>query len=340
MRYLELLAENPILQAPMAGVADAPYRAINRDFGSGISYSEMVSAKGLYYDKRRNKSHKLLKLAPEEKGSALIQLFGSDPELMASQALMVADQIGDDIIGIDINMGCRVPKVVNKGDGSALMNTPEVAWSIVAAIRETLDKEGFSHLAVTAKHRKGWSPESVNAVEFAKVLEAAGATAVTVHGRTRDQFYRGHSDRSIIKEVKDALTIPVIASGDAFAAADLFEIMSQTGTDAIMVARGSYGNPWIFQQAASMLAARDEESIAPLVGFVEPTLAQRLVLLREHALKSIEWYDDPYLARMRKHAAWYVAGQPAAAEFRRRLVTVDTLDQLDDLIKEYLDRHG
>jgi len=328
----------------MAGVADAPYRAINKAFGSGMSYSEMVSAKGLFYDKKRNKSHNLLKLAPEEKGSALIQLFGSEPELMASQALMVAEMLGDDIVGIDVNMGCPVPKVVNKGDGSALMKTPETAWRIIESIRTTLDDEGFVHLAVTAKHRKGWAPESVNAVEFAKGLEAAGATAVTVHGRTRDQFYRGRSDRSIIKAVKDALTIPVIASGDAFTPEALFEIMIETGADAVMVARGSYGNPWIFQQAASMeapiFAADGGLRPSPSDVVPEPTLAQRLALLREHAVKSIEWYDDPHLARMRKHAAWYVAGQPAAAEFRRRLVTVDSLGQLDDLLVEYLDRHG
>jgi len=332
MPYLEKLAKNPILQAPMAGVADAPYRAINKRFGSGISYSEMVSAKGLFYGKGRNKSHQLLRLAPEEKGSAMIQLFGSEPELMASQALVVAGLLGDDILGIDVNMGCPVPKVVNKGDGSALMKSPELAWRIIAAIRETLDREGFAHLAVTAKHRKGWSPDTVNAVEFAKGLEAAGASAVTVHGRTTDQFYSGKSDRSIIKAVKEALDIPVIASGDAFSARDCFDIMDETGTDAVMVARGSYGNPWIFEAAAAVRAGQTPPP--------EATLEERLTMLREHALESIEWFGDPHLARMRKHASWYVAGQPAAAVFRRRLTNTCTMEELDALCEEYLERHG
>ncbi|MCL2402804.1 MAG: tRNA-dihydrouridine synthase [Coriobacteriia bacterium] len=354
MRYLEALAENPILQAPMAGVADAPYRAINRRFGSGISYSEMVSAKGLHYDKKRNKSHILLKLAPEEKGAALIQLFGSDPEMMAAQALVVAELLGDDILGIDVNMGCPVPKVVNKGDGSALMKSPELAARIVSAMREALDAHGYDDLAVTAKHRKGWSPESVNAVEFAKGLEAAGASAITVHGRTRDQFYRGESDRSIIKAVKDALSIPVIASGDAFTAEACFDIMRDTGADAVMVARGSYGNPWIFEQAAQRLEAQSttcsageqpasitlEHGVAGQAPPLDPNLADRLQMLRQHALESLEWYGDAQLIRMRKHAAWYVAGQPAAAVFRRRLHNLSTMEDLDLLIEEYLEHHG
>jgi len=332
MRYLEALAENPILQAPMAGVADAPYRAINKRLGSGISYSEMVSAKGLYYDKKQNKSHMLLKLAPEEKGNALIQLFGSDPQIMAQQALFVADLLGDSILGIDINMGCPVPKVVNKGDGSALMKTPELAARIVSAMREALDAQGYSELALTAKHRKGWTPDEVNAVEFAKGLEAAGVTAITVHGRTRDQFYRGQSDRGIIKAVKDAVKVPVIASGDVFSADACFEIMAQTGADAVMVARGSYGNPWIFEQAAAVRAGQTPPP--------DPTLAARLNMLRNHAQESVDWHRDEHLARMRKHAAWYVAGQPAAAVFRRRLQTLSTLEGLDILIAEYLERHG
>jgi len=356
MRYLDQLAENPILQAPMAGVADAPYRALNKRFGSGISYSEMVSAKGLFYDKGRNKSHQLLRLAAEERGTALIQLFGSDPQIMASQALVVADLLGDDIVGIDINMGCPVPKVVNKGEGSALMKTPELAWSIVDAMRTVLDQEGFSHLALTAKHRKGWEPDSVNAVEFAKGLESAGATAITVHGRTRDQFYSGTSDRTIIKAVKEAVRVPVIASGDVFSAEDCFEIMQETGTDAVMIARGAYGNPWIFARAQAMsqtlaqdvnqtanqkvegtdCAESDQHAKPPK----EPGLAERLTMLRQHTLESIEWYDDPHIARMRKHAAWYVAGQPAAAVFRRRLQKMDTIEDLDELITEYLERHG
>ncbi|MCL2526279.1 MAG: tRNA dihydrouridine synthase DusB [Coriobacteriia bacterium] len=332
MHFLDKLAENPVLQAPMAGVADGPYRAINRRYGSGICYSEMVSAKGLYYDKKRNKSHQLLRLAPEEKGSALIQLFGREPEIMASQAVVVADLLGEDILGIDINMGCPVPKVVNKGEGSALMKEPEQAARIVSAMREALDKAGFSELALTAKHRKGWSPDSVNAVAFAQGLESAGASAITVHGRTQDQFYTGRSDRSIIKAVKQAVKVPVIASGDAFTPESLFEIMSETGSDAVMVARGSYGNPWIFEAAAAL---RNGQTPPPT-----PGLAQRLALLRQHALESIEWYGDPHLARMRKHAAWYVAGQPAAAVFRRRLFDLSTLEELDALTQEYLERHG
>jgi len=347
MRYLEKLAENPILQAPMAGVADAPYRALNKRFGSGISYSEMVSAKGLFYDRNRNKSHQLLRLAPEERSTALIQLFGSCPQMMASQALVVADLLGDDIVGIDVNMGCPVPKVVNKGEGSALMKTPELAWSIIAAMRETLDREGFAHLALTAKHRKGWEPDSVNAVEFAKGLESAGATAITVHGRTRDQFYSGVSDRSIIKAVKSAVHIPVIASGDIFSAQDCFETMKETGADAVMIARGSYGNPWIFEQAQAQLHVQTQavgqvKESDQQTGSIptEPGLAERLTLLRQHALETIDWYGDPHMARMRKHAAWYVAGQPAAAVFRRRLQTLNTLEDLDELIAEYLERHG
>ena len=332
MRYLEALADNPILQAPMAGVADAPYRAINKRFGSGLSYSEMVSVKGLHYDKNRNRSHLLLRLAPEERGAALIQLFGSDPAMMAQQAVAVADLLGDSIVGIDINMGCPVPKVVNKGDGSALMKSPDLAARLVAATREALDAQGYSKLALTAKHRKGWDPDSVNALSFAKGLESAGVTAITVHGRTRDQFYRGKSDRSIIKAVKDAVTIPVIASGDVFSAQDCLDIMEETGADAVMVARGSYGNPWIFQQAAALRAGQALPR--------DPSLAERLAMLREHALDSIDWYKDEHLMRMRKYAAWYVAGHPAAAVFRRRLHALNSIEELDALSQGYLDQHG
>jgi len=331
MRYLEALADNPILLAPMAGVADGPFRAINKRYGAGLSCTEMVSAKGLHYGQNSNRSHLLLKLVPEEV-PAVAQLFGSEVSLMAEQARAVADLMGDTVVAIDINMGCPVPKVVNKGDGSALMKAPERAAEIVSAMRSALDDCERSDLAVTAKIRKGWSPEQVNAVEFAKELEAAGAAAITVHGRTTDQFYRGRSDLQIIAEVKEALSIPIIASGDAFTAEVCFDIMERTGADAVMVARGAYGNPWIFERAAAIRAGR---TLPP-----EPTLKQRLDLLREHARMTIDWYDDPHLARMRKHAAWYTAGQPAATVFRGRLHNISTMDGLDALIEEYLERHG
>ncbi|MCL2680474.1 MAG: tRNA dihydrouridine synthase DusB [Coriobacteriia bacterium] len=334
MRYLDALAANPILLAPMAGVADAPFRAINKRFGAGLTCSEMISAKGLHYDQGRNRSHRLLRLAPEEI-PAVVQLFGSDPQLMADQAAAVAELMGDTILAIDINMGCPVPKVVNKGDGSALMKTPDLAAEIVAAMRTTLDVCGRSDLVVTAKIRKGWSPQSLNAVQFAQNLQAAGAAAITVHGRTADQFYRGSSDRDSIAAVKAALTIPVIASGDAFSAEDCFSIMQQTGADAVMVARGAYGNPWIFQRAAAILAGESGPSLPP-----EPSLQQRLAMLREHAQMVVDWYDDPHLARMRKHAAWYVARRPAAAIFRQRLHSISTLEQLDQLIEDYLEQQG
>jgi len=330
MRFLDALQKNPVLLAPMAGVADAPFRALCKRFGAGATYTEMISAKGLHYDKQRNRSHRLLRPAPEEV-PVVVQLFGSDPQLMAQQTRVVAELMGESVQAIDLNMGCPVAKVVGKGEGAALMREPKLAARIISAMVDVLDVCGRGDIAVTAKIRSGLTADTTNALELARALEAAGAAALAVHGRSADQYYRGHSDPSVVTSIKENLAIPVIASGDIFTAQDVVSTLRDLGVDGVMVARGARGNPWIFREAQALLSGKEP----PL----PPGIEERLALLREHAAMSVAWYEDPHLARMRKHAVWYLTGQPAAAVFRRRLHELSTLDELDTLIAEYLDEY-
>ena len=315
-----LLASGNVVLGPMAGITEAPFRAICKRMGAGLTFTEMVSAKGLHYNPDAEISKALLTLAPEEVPCA-VQIFGAEPELMAAQARRIVELHGANVALIDINMGCPVTKVVSKGEGSALMRTPDLAAKIVRRVAEA------SGVPVSAKFRSGWCADDVNAVEFARAMEAAGASAVTVHGRTRDQFYRGRADWDVIAAVKEAVDIPVIGSGDVFCAADAKAMFEQCGVDAVMVARGAQGNPWIFTQVRALLDTGVE--IEP------PSAFERIDVAREHAAALVAFGGEHAFTRMRKHVAWYITGMPDAALVRRRANEVASYRELDDLLARF-----
>ncbi|PKQ30049.1 MAG: tRNA dihydrouridine synthase DusB [Actinobacteria bacterium HGW-Actinobacteria-10] len=318
-----LLAPGTVVLGPMAGITEAPFRGICKRMGAGLTYTEMISAKGLHYNPDARVSRSLLTFSAEET-PCVVQLFGAEPELMAAQAARIVSEYGDDVALIDINMGCPVTKVVSKGEGSALMRTPELAAQVVSAVAAAVD------VPVSAKFRSGWCAESVNAVEFARTLEAAGAAAVCVHGRTRGQFYRGHADWDVIAAVNAAVDIPVIGSGDVLAAADAAAMLEQTGVDAVMVARGAQGNPWIFREARALIDRG--EIIEP------PTALERIDMAREHAAALVAFGGERAFARMRKHVAWYVHGMPDATQIRARVNQVGSYAELDAMLVEYRER--
>ena len=315
-----LLAAGNVVLGPMAGITEAPFRAICKGMGAGLTFTEMVSAKGLHYNPDGEISRALLTFAPEEVPCA-VQIFGAEPDIMAEQARGIVERNGADVACIDINMGCPVTKVVSKGEGSALMRTPELAAEIVRCVVAACG------VPVTAKFRKGWSGEDANAVEFALAMEEAGAAAITVHGRTRDQFYRGPADWDVIGAVKAAVGVPVIGSGDVFSACDAKTMLDRCGVDAVMIARGAQGNPWIFREARALLDHGEE--IAP------PTAFERIDMAREHAAALVAFGGENAFARMRKHVAWYITGMPGATTVRRRANEVASYREMDDMLLEY-----
>ena len=298
MHIGDLILTNPVILAPMAGVTDLPFRLLAKEMGCGLVYSEMVSDKGLIYDNVH--TNKLLAIDERERPVAL-QIFGSEPDSMGKAAKIVADA-GADII--DINMGCPTPKIVKNGEGSALMRKPELAYRIIAAV-----VEASGSVPVTVKFRKGWDDKSVNAVEIAKLAEQAGAAAVSVHGRTREQFYSGQADWNIIREVKQAVKIPVTGNGDVRTPQDAKRLLTETGCDGIMIGRGAQGNPWIFRQIPHFLVTG--EILPP------PTLNERIDMLLRH-LDMLVDHKGEYIGirEMRSHAAWYTKGLHSSAELR------------------------
>ncbi len=317
----EIVPSGAILLAPMAGITDAPFRGICREQGADLTYTEMISAAGLHHGGSSTHSRELLIRAENERPCAA-QIFGSDPELLASAASIVSEDFGDDLALIDINMGCPVPKVVNKGEGSALMRDPVLAAHLVRAVVASVD------VPITVKYRSGWDSSSVNAVEFGLALQEAGASGVAVHGRTRGQFYRGHADWSIIADVKKALDIPVYGSGDVFEPVDVVEMFEKTGVDAVMVARGAQGNPWIFSRAKALCAGLPDPG--------EPTPRMRLDTALRHAYALREFIGDHHAAlRMRKHVMWYTHGLPGATHFRERVNASMDFAELIVLLEEY-----
>ena len=315
-----MLGSANVVLGPMAGITEAPFRAICKRMGAGLTYTEMVAAKGLHYNPDSAISRSLLTLAEEETPCA-VQLFGADPEMMAAQARHVVERLGDKVALIDINMGCPVTKVVAKGEGSALMRTPTLAAAIVAAVAEACA------VPVSVKFRKGWDDESANAVEFARAMAAAGAAAIAIHGRTRDQFYRGKADWDAIAAVKAAVDVPVIGSGDVFSAADAKAMLNRTGVDAVMVARGAQGNPWIFREARALIDCGAE--LPP------PTAFERIDMAREHGAALRAFAGDHATGRMRKHVGWYLHGLPGATFVRERVNRAETYEALDALLAEY-----
>jgi len=315
-----LLAKRAVVLGPMAGITEAPFRGICKRMGAALTCTEMISAKGLHYNPDAAVSRALLTFDPAEVPCG-VQLFGSEPDIMAEQAARIVAEYGDDVALIDINMGCPVTKVVAKGEGSALMRTPALAAEILSRVAAAVP------VLVTAKFRTGWDESERNAAEFARTLEAAGAAALCVHGRTRQQFYRGHADWGIIAEVKAAVGVPVIGSGDVFSAADAQAMFERTGVDAVMVARGAQGNPWIFREARALLD-RDEELPAP-------TPFERIDMAREHACSLVAFGGEHAVARMRKHVGWYIVGMPGASHVRERVNHVTSSAELDELLAEY-----
>lgn len=316
----EILAANNVILAPMAGVTEAPFRAICRRFGAGLTYTEMVSATGLHHHPDSPTALKLLTIYPEE-SPAGVQLFGGDPAMMAEQAARIARTYAGDVALIDVNMGCPVSKVATKGEGCGLMRDPERAAAIIRAMVAAVD------VPVTAKFRKGYAEGEDTAVEFALAMQEAGVSAVAVHGRTRSQFYHGHADWGAIARVKDAVSVPVIGSGDVFSAADAKRMLDETGCDAVMVARGSQGNPWIFREARALIDRG--EVLDP------PTHVERIEMAREHAAALVEFVGGHAVPRMRKHVAWYVHGMPGASHARERVNAAKTPEELDALLVEY-----
>lgn len=306
----------PLALAPMAGITDLPFRLICRRLGCGMTVSEMVSAKGLLY--KNVKTTEMLRIDDGERPTA-IQLFGSVPEELAEAARMV-EASGADMI--DFNMGCPVPKIVNNGEGSALMKQPQLAHDILAAMVKAVK------IPVTVKFRAGWDDSSRNAVEIAKAVEAAGVSAVAVHGRTRQQFYEGKADWGIIAEVKQAVKVPVFGNGDIFTVEDGLRMLEETGVDGLMIGRGADGNPWIFRELAAVL--RGEERPAA------PSLQERLAQAAEHLDMLIDYKGEHISVKeMRRHISAYLKGLPHAAEFRGRFHKVDTREQFMELLAEY-----
>lgn len=320
MKIGNLELENNVFLAPMAGVTDLPFRLLCKEMGCGLVYSEMVSAKGILYDNKN--TTELLEIDPKERPVA-VQLFGSDPEILGAMAKKI-EQYPIDII--DVNMGCPAPKIVKNGEGSCLMKTPELVGEIVKSLVESQSKP------VTIKFRKGFDDDHVNAVEIAKVAEANGASAVAVHGRTREQYYSGKADWDIIKQVKEAVNIPVIGNGDIFTPQDAKNLLEHTGCDAIMVGRGAQGNPWIFKRILHYLNTGE---LLP-----EPTAEERVEKALRHAQMLID-YKGEYIGvrEMRKHMAWYMKGMPGAAELRGKLNYAENRAELESLLRGYLESH-
>jgi len=297
----------------MAGVTDFAFRAVCRELGAGLTYTEMVSAKALVYQDKKTRG--LLKLGDDEHPAGA-QIFGSDAECMADAAARALEISGADFI--DINMGCPVGKVVKSGDGCALMRNPDKAMHIIEAVVKSVE------CPVTIKIRKGWDKSSVNAVMFSKMAQSAGISAITVHGRTRTQMYSGKADWDIIREVKNAVDIPVLANGDVYSADDAARILNYTGADIAMIGRGAMGDPWIFEQASALLSGKDVPDKPPIGKRAETAL-------RQFKMAAAQKGEKVACLEARKHYSWYLRGVPYSGYFKERISRAASLDDLCDI---------
>ena len=306
--------ENNLILAPMAGVTDLPFRLLCKEQGAGLLCMEMVSAKAILYN---NKNTEALMAIDDREPPVSLQLFGSDPDVISEMAKRIEER---SFSILDINMGCPVPKVTGNGEGSALMKNPKLVEEIITKTARAIRKP------VTVKIRKGFDESHVNAVEIAKIAEASGAAAVAVHGRTREQYYSGKADWDIIRQVKEAVKIPVIGNGDVTSAESADAVMRETGCDGVMIGRGAQGNPWIFRE----LAEYDRTGTIP----PRPTQEEIRNMMLRHARMQLEFKGE-YLGirEMRKHVAWYVKGMKGAAKFRAQINQVESYEELEELLK-------
>lgn len=305
----DVILKNNVILAPMAGVTDLPFRLLCKEQGAGLLCMEMVSAKAIYYNNKNTET--LMQIEPEERPVSL-QLFGSDPVIMSEMAKRIEDRPFDIL---DINMGCPVPKVVNNGEGSALMKNPGLVRKIVTSVSKAIKKP------LTVKIRKGFDENNINAVEIAKIIEDSGAAAVAVHGRTRQQYYSGKADWDIIRQVKEAVSIPVIGNGDVDSPQKAKQLLEETGCDGIMVGRAAEGNPWIFREISHYL---DTGELLP-----HPALEEVKEMILRHARLQLE-YKGEYtgMREMRKHVAWYTAGFSHSARLRGAVNEIESMEQL------------
>ncbi|MGO1372226.1 MAG: tRNA dihydrouridine synthase DusB [Senegalia sp. (in: firmicutes)] len=308
-----------IALAPMAGVTDLSFRLLCKEQNAGLIYTEMVSAKGLYYGDQNTKD--LMKIKKEERPVSL-QIFGSDPDIMAK---MVEEKLNykDDFDRLDINMGCPTPKIVKNGDGSALMKNPKLVGQIVSKVVKVSNKP------VTVKIRKGWDDEHINAVEIAKVIEESGASLVAIHGRTREEYYSGSADWDIIKKVKEAIKIPLLGNGDVFSPQDAKKMIDYTGCDGVMIGRGAQGNPFIFNRVDKLL---NEGVLLP-----EPTNGEKIDMCIKHLKLLIEHKGESVAVKeIRKHIGWYIKGMHNSSSIRGKLNELDSKEKIIYTLNNYI----
>lgn len=318
MKFREVEIKNEVFLAPMAGVTDLPFRLICKELGCGLLYTEMINAKALCYDDQNTK--KMLNILEEEHPVA-IQIFGSEPEYMG-RATEILNDYPNEIL--DINMGCPAPKVVKNGDGSALMKNPELAEKVLRSVVEKSKKP------VTLKIRKGWDDESINALEIAKIAENSGISALTIHGRTREQYYSGNADWNIIKEIKSKINIPVIGNGDVFSIEDAIKMKEETSCDAIMIGRGAQGNPWIFKRIDHYLKTGE---ILPI-----PTKEEKIEVAIKHINLAVKEHGEYVAVReMRKHIGWYLKGMKNSARMRDKINKMESSKEVIKTLGELLD---